>query len=115
MSRVCYPDQAPEPCLGDGEYQEYLIPDTIKSDQRIFARFITQFATNSSFYRFFKGPEDPPQAYMWMMVPAPFGPGFVHRLIPFNSWGELEFAVGDFELKDLVRCLAEGSIGLTLN
>jgi hypothetical protein len=115
MSRACYPDQAPEPWLGDGEYQEYLIPDTIKGDQRIFARFITQFTTATSFYRFFKTPENPSQAYLWMMVPAPFGPGFVHRLIPFNSWNELEFAVGDFEFKDLVRCLAEGSIGLTLN
>ncbi|MDO9530733.1 MAG: hypothetical protein Q7O12_01180 [Deltaproteobacteria bacterium] len=26
-----------------------------------------------------------------------------------------EFAVGDCEFKDLVRCLAEGSIGLNLN
>jgi hypothetical protein len=50
-----------------------------------------------------------------MMTPAPFGPGFVHRLIPFDSWKDLEFAVGDFDMKDLVRCLAEGSIGLTAN
>jgi hypothetical protein len=115
MRRSCYSNQAPEPWLGDGDYQEYLIPDSIKGDQRIFARFITQFSTSTSFFRFFKGPENPPQAYMWMMVPAPFGPGFIHRLIPFDSWGELDFAVGDCDFKDLVRCLAEGSIGLNLS
>jgi len=115
MRRACHPDPAQEPWLGDGDYQEYLIPDSIKGDQRIVARFITQFATPKSFFRFFKGQGNPPQAYMWMMAPAPFGPGFVHRLIPYDSWGDLEFAVGDLDLKDLIRCLAEGSIGLTVN
>lgn len=115
MRKACHPNQTHEPWLSDGDYQEYLIPDSIKGDQRIVACFITQFATPTSFYRFFKGPEPQPQAYMWMMAPAPFGPGFVHRLIPFDSWGDLEFAVGDLEFKDLVRCLAEGSIGLTVN
>lgn len=115
MSRACHPDPAQEFWWGDGDYREYLIPDSLKGDQRIVARFITQFATAASFFRFFTGPGNPPQAYMWMMTPAPFGPGFVHRLIPFDSWGDLEFAVGDFDMKDLVRCLAEGSIGLTNN
>jgi hypothetical protein len=115
MKRACHPDQTHEPWLAGEGYQEYLFPDSLKGEQRIVARFITQFETFTSFYRFFKGPENPPQAYMWMMVPAPFGPGFVHRLIPFDSWRDLEFAVGDLDLKDLVRCLAEGSIGLTAN
>jgi hypothetical protein len=115
MRRACQANPAPEPWEGDGDYREYLIPDTLKGDQRIVARFITQFATPVSFFRFFKGPENPPQAYMWMMTPAPFGPGFVHRLIPFDSWKDLEFAVGDFDMKDLIRCFAEGSIGLTAN
>ncbi len=115
MSRACYPDHPCEPCLAGDDYQEYLIPDTLKGEQRIMARFITQFETSTSFYRFFKGPEIPPRAYMWMMVPAPFGPGFVHRLIPYDSWVDLELAVGDHNLKDLIRCLAEGSIGIADN
>jgi len=115
MTLPLYADQDGEPWLGTEEYREYLVPDTLKGDQKIVARFVTQFETANSFFRFFKGPENPPQAYMWMMVPAPFGPGFVHRLIPFDSWGDLELAVGDLEFKDLVRCLAEGSIGITCN
>ena len=115
MRRACHPDQTHETWWDDGEYQEYLIPDSLKGEQRMVARFITQFATTTSFYRFLKGPGNPSQAYMWMMVPAPFGPGSVHRLIPFDSWRDLEFAVGDPPFKDLVRCLAEGSLGLTLS
>jgi hypothetical protein len=115
MRKVCRTDQAPEPWLGTEDYQEYLIPDTLKGDQRIVARFVTQFATPTSFYRFFKGPGQQPQAYMWMMVPAPFGPGFVHRLIAYDSWLDLESAVGDHHLKDMIRCLAEGSLGLANN
>jgi hypothetical protein len=115
MRRACNLDQIQESWSDDGDCREYLIPDSIKGEQRIMARFITQFATSTSFYRFFKGPEAPPRAYMWMMVPAPFGPGFIHRLIPFDSWGDLAFAVGDLECKDLIRCLAEGSIGITSN
>jgi hypothetical protein len=113
--RPFYVDQADEPWLGRAGYQEFVIPDSLKGEQKIVARFITQFETATSFYRFFKGPENPPQAYMWMMVPAPFGPGFIHRLIAFDSWQDLEFAVGDLELKDLIRCLAEGSLGITNN
>ncbi len=115
MRRSCHPDQTHEPWWGDGDYQEYRIPDSLKGEQRMVARFITQFATPTSFYRFLKGPGHPPQAYMWMMVPAPFGPGSVHRLIPFDSWGDLEFAVGDLDFADLVRCLAESSLGLTVS
>jgi hypothetical protein len=115
MTSPIYADQVGEPWLGTEEYREYLIPDTLKGDQKIVARFITQFETDASFYRFFKSPDNPPQAFMWMMVPAPFGPGFVHRLIPFETWGDLEFAVGDHVCKDLIRCLAEGSIGIRHN
>jgi hypothetical protein len=115
MTRSLYVDREGEPWLGTEEYREYLIPDCLKGDQKIVARFITQFETATSFYRFFKGPENPPQAYMWMMVPAPFGPGFVHRLIPFETWGDLEGAIGDLVFKDLIRCLAEGSIGIANN
>jgi hypothetical protein len=110
-----YADQAGEPWLGGEEFLEYLIPDSLKGEQRIVARFITQFETDTSFYRFFKSPEDPPQTYMWMMVPAPFGPGFIHRLIPFDTCGDLECAVGDLVFKDLIRCLAEGCIGIMNN
>ena len=115
MKRTLYADQQGEPWLGTEEYREYLIPDSLKGDQKIVARFITQFETGTSFYRFFKSPKNPPQTYMWMMVPAPFGPGFVHRLIPFDTWGDLEPAVGDLVFKDLIRCLAEGSLGITSN
>ena len=115
MTYPLYADQEGEPWLGTEEYREYLIPDSLKGNQKIVARFVTQFETSTSFYRFFRGPENPLQAYMWMMVPAPFGPGFVHRLIPFTTWGDLEFAVGDHVFKDLIQCLAEGSIGITSN
>jgi hypothetical protein len=115
MMQTFYADQSGEPWLGGEEFQEYLIPDSIKGDQKIVARFITQFETATSFYRFFKGPENPPQAYMWMMVPAPFGPGFIHRLVPFEFWEDLAFVVGDLEFTDLIRCLAEGSIGIKIN
>ena len=50
-----------------------------------------------------------------MMVPAFFGPGFIHRLVPYESWMNLEFAVGEVKNKDLIRCLAEGVIGLTVH
>jgi len=115
MTRALYADQACAPSLDGEEYREYLIPDSLKGEQKIVARFITQFETATSFYRFFKGPESPPQAYMWMMLPAPFGPGFVHRLIPYESWRDLEFVVADSDIKELIRCLAEGSIGITNN
>jgi len=46
--------------LGDGDYQEYFVPDSIKGDQRIFARFITQFSTATSFFRFFNDPSGLP-------------------------------------------------------
>jgi hypothetical protein len=115
VMQTVYADQAGEPWLGGEEFREYLIPDSLKGEQIIVARFITQFQTATSFYRFFKSPGHPPQAYMWMMVPAPFGPGFVHRLLPFDSWKDLEFAVGDLVFRDLIRCLAEGSIGIISN
>jgi hypothetical protein len=115
MRRACHPVQTHEPWLAGEGYQEYLIRDSLKGEQRIVARFITQFETCTSFYRFFKGPGNPPQAYMWMMVPAPFGPGSIHRLITYKSWLDLEFAVGEVNFKDLIRCLAEGSIGATIN
>jgi hypothetical protein len=115
MRRSLHPDQAPDPSLAEQASQEYIIPDTIKGEQKIVAHFITQFETQTSFYRFFKSPGNPPQAYMWMMVPAPFGPGFMHRLIPYESWMNLEFAVGEVKNKELIRCLAEGVIGLTVH
>lgn len=115
MRRACRADPASDSWLATDDYQEYLIPDSLKGEQRIVARFITQFQTPTSFYRFFKGPEPQPQAHMWMMVPAPFGPGFVHRLIAYDSWVDLEWAVGDHHLKDLIRCLAESSLGVTNN
>jgi hypothetical protein len=115
MPSHLYADREGEPWLGTEEYREYLIPDSLKGEQKIVARFITQFETATSFYRFFKSPDNPPQAYMWMMIPAPFGPGFVHRLLAFSTWGDLETAVGNPLFKDLIRCLAEGSIGITGN
>jgi hypothetical protein len=36
----------------------------------------------------------------------------VHRLIPRESWRDLE-VVADSDIKDLIRCLAEGSIDIT--
>jgi len=110
-----YADQAGEPWLGGDEFREYIVLDALKGEQKIVARFITQFQNDTSFYRFFKSSDDPPQAYMWMMVPAPFGPGFVHRLIPYDTWGDLAGAVGDLIFTDLIRCLAEGSIGIMYN
>jgi hypothetical protein len=115
MRRACHPEQSHELWLAGEGYQEYLIPDSLKGEQRIVARFITQFVTSTSFYRFLLGPENPPQAYMWMAVPAPFGPGCIQRLIPYESWPDLEFAVGEVNFKDLIRCLAEGSLGITAN
>jgi hypothetical protein len=115
MRRACHLDVSPGTWFAGEGCQEYLIPDSLKGEQRIVARFITQFETSTSFYRFFKGPENPPQAYMWMMVPAPFGPGCIHRLIAYQSWLDLEFAVGDLNFKDLIRCLAEGSIEAATN
>jgi hypothetical protein len=107
------PNQEIDPVVVDSEYREFIIPDSLKGEQRIIARFVTQLETPSSFYRFFQGPENPPKAYLWMMVPAPWGPGFIHRLIQYEAWRDLECAVGDIKNKDLVKCLAEGSIGIT--
>jgi hypothetical protein len=39
----------------------------------------------------------------------------VQRLIPYESWRDLEFVVADSDIKDLIRCLSEDSIGITNN
>ena len=56
MRRSLHPDQAPDPSLAKQEYQEYIIPDTIKGEQKIVARFITQFETQRASTAFSEAP-----------------------------------------------------------
>ena len=81
MRRSLHPDQAPDPSLAKQEYQEYIIPDTLKGEQKIVARFITQFETPTSFYRFFRSADNPPGLYVddgtgsfWAWIHSPAGP-----------------------------------------
>lgn len=52
---------------------------------------------------------------MWMMVPAAVWTRVRAAVIPYESWRDLEFVVADSDIKDLICCLAEGSIGITNN
>jgi hypothetical protein len=112
---VSLSDQAPDPSLAKQAYPESIIWDPIQGEQKIFARLISQFETPTSCYHFSQSPDNPPQAYMWMMVPAPLGPGFMDRLIPYDDWMNLEFAVGEVKCKELLRCLADGVVGLAVH
>lgn len=91
-------------------FHTLVIEDTLKGMQEVFVRLVSERKGIFGIYRFLVG--EGGEAYMWMVIKSPFGPGVIQRLIQFSSWQELEVHVGS---DWVLQSMAEGILADTIH